>query len=425
MHFIPASASAILFGASILLLGVGLLGTLVPVRSVIEGFTTGATGLIVAGYFLGMATGSVLCRRIVQRVGHIRAFSAFASLISGIAILHAFAVSVPFWIALRFATGFCLAGLYLVTEAWLNAIATNETRGRILSIYMITSYGAMGAGQFLLLADDPATFRLFGLTSVLFSFALIPVALTRTAAPVIEEVRSMSWSKLYAASPTGVLTGFTAGMVLGIAFGLGPVYAKTAAGGAINVAYFMGALMIAGLIFQWPIGRLSDKIDRRRVIFGVAAASGAIALAAGFLPDADANIQIAIVAAFGAFALSLYSLGLAYTNDYIEPADLVPASAGLILTYSAGSAVGPFIAGFVMEYFGPGGFFFFLSVVTVGLGLFIAYRMSVRQSLPSREQSQFVAMPRMAAEVAQLDPRGEDMPEAPPGTTPRPDGTRP
>lgn len=401
---LPA-VGAVILSMTVMLLGGGLLGTLLGVRSVLAGFPTYVAALIMAAYFAGLVAGTIWCRAIVQRVGHIRAFSAAAALIAATALLHGFAVSAPLWIALRIATGFSFAAIYLVVESWLNAKATNRSRGAILSVYMIASYMALGLGQFLLMVDAPTSFRLFALASVLFSLGMIPVALTRAHAPEIEPIAGIGLRRLYAISPLGMVGCLSAGFVSGGIYGMGPIYAQSVLATTQYVSIFMGVTILAGLFFQWPLGRLSDFFDRRTVILWTAVAASVLALGTAIATGLSTSVVLAVAGAFAGFGLALYPLCVAHTNDHIEASQMVPVSASLLRSWGTGSMLGPLLGAAAMHVVGASGLFYFLALSSALLAVFVLYRMHIREA--PVDQTPFVAVPRTSPEAGQLDPRAE------------------
>ena len=265
-----ASAWALLLGIALIMLGNGLQGTLLGVRATLEGFGTGTTGLVMTGYFAGFLAGSMIVPRLLANVGHIRVFAALASLASGAALLHTVFVTPVSWFMIRVITGFCFAGLYVVAESWINDAATNRTRGQLLSVYMIMVLGGMGSGQLLMNLSDPRGFELFVLVSVLVSFALIPITLSVGRAPAFEAPESIGIRALFRASPLGVAGAFLIGIAHSALYSMGPVYGTEIGLAVDRTALFIAVALFGGLVLQWPIGWLSDRFDRRKVIVAVA-----------------------------------------------------------------------------------------------------------------------------------------------------------
>jgi len=404
---------ALFLGIGLMMLGNGLQGSLLGVRASLEGFTTITTGLVMTGYYAGFLAGSVMGPRMVRRVGHIRAFAALASLASTAVLLHTIFLDAPTWMAIRLVTGFCYAGLYVVAESWLNHQATNETRGQLLSIYMVITYGGVGGGQFLLNLADPGGFQLFILVSVLVSLAVVPMLLSIHPQPSIEAPQPISLFALYRISPLGVVSAFGTGIANGGLFGMGAVYAKTAGHSVPEIALFMAAANFGGVALQWPIGRLSDRFDRRLVLtfvtLGAAVAAFIAVSVTGVLAGTLPVWSIFVVAPlFGGLSLPMYSLGIAHTNDFLEPQQIVAASGGLVLVGGLGAILGPLAVSGVMQALGPTGFFWALGTVHGLIGAFAVYRMIARRARPLAEQGAFVAYPRTSPLAATLAPKMEE-----------------
>ncbi|MEE8444804.1 MAG: MFS transporter [Alphaproteobacteria bacterium] len=394
------SAWALLLGIALIMLGNGLQGTLLGIRATLEGFSTGVTGLVMTGYFAGFLLGSTLAPKIVGQVGHIRVFAALASLASASALIYAIFVDPWVWGAMRLITGFSYAGLYVVAESWLNDRATNETRGQILSIYMIITLGGMAAGQFLLNVADPGGFGLFVLISVLVSVALVPISLTAAPAPAFDAPLPVGLRQLYRISPLGLIGIGGVGLAQGMVFGMGAVYARGAGLSIAETSLFMGLILLGGVALQWPIGWLSDIIDRRRVITAVTFAAAALAVVAAAVPDMPLPGLLVVACLFGGMNLPMYSLCNAHTNDFLEPAQVVGASSALVLVSGVGATFGPMLAAASITRLGPGGFFWMLGAVHAMIGLFALYRMVRRSAVPLEEQGVFVAIPARASPMA-------------------------
>ena len=401
-----AQLAALFVGLAILISGSGLLGTLLSVRGDIEGFPTEMIGVVMSAYFVGFIVGAHFGPAVVARGGHIRAFTAMASIVSATALLHAMIPSPWVWLVLRVVTGFCFASLYLIAESWLNERSTTRSRGRVLSVYMIISFGGLLIGQLLLTIDDPRGFVLFGIASVAFSLSIVPIAMTRTVAPAPSTVPRVSLRDLFALSPFGTVGVVTSGLVLGAFWALAPVFARDAGLDRFEVAYFMAATVFGGLLCQWPIGRASDICDRRLVI-GVASAVAAIS--ASYIATLPSS-RLALVAAaliYGGAVFPLYSLSLAHANDIRGERDVLSLGSGLLFVYGTGAAIGPLIAGMVMGWLGPSGLYGLSAVilaVTAGYG---AHRIRRRPGPPPEAKESFVASPRTTPAALDLHPQGK------------------
>ncbi len=413
MRSVVFSSWALFLGLALIMLGNGLQGSLLGVRASIEGFPTAITGFVMSAYFVGFLAGSTMVPRLVRRVGHIRVFAALASLASVAVLVHAVSVTPPSWGAMRLVTGFSFAGLYIVAESWLNDRATNETRGQLLSIYMVINLAGMGTGQFFLNLADPASFELFILISVLVSLALIPILLTAAPAPEFQTPSPVSLRQLYRISPLGVVGTLGTGMAQGGLIGMGAVFATQAGLSIAEVSIFMAALLFGGMLFQWPIGRLSDRFDRRRVLtvvtFLAAICAISATLVAGPLADLAPSWSLYVLAGiFGGMNMPMYSLTIAHTNDYLEPSQMVAASGSLVLVGGIGATFGPVSLAGMMSVLGPAGFFWGLGLVHAAIGFFALYRMSARASRPLEDQGNFVAVPpRTTPVAAYLTPEAE------------------
>jgi len=394
------SVWALLFGFALLMLGNGLQGSLLGLRASLEGFGTGVTGLVMSAYFLGILIGAAVTPKLVLRVGHIRVFAALASLVSAFVLLHAVFLTAPVWFAIRLVTGFCFSGLYVVAESWLNQASTNQTRGKLLSIYMIISYASTGFGQLLLNVADPGGFSLFILISVLVSLALVPISLTRTFAPQIETPQAISLKQLYRLSPMGFMGCLFSGLAQGAFFGMGAVYGKLSGFSIAQLSVLLSLPLLGLVLFQFPIGALSDRFDRRRILCITAFASAVLALVCIIVFDYSFLAVSLSFIVFGGFALPIYSLSLAHTNDALNLDQMLEASSKLVFVFGLGSVFGPLSAGLAMDAFGPDAFFAYLAVVFTFIGCFALYRMTQRETVPSARRGEFVLVAPRASHVA-------------------------
>jgi MFS family permease len=390
----------LLLGFGILMLGDGLQSTLLGVRASLEGFPTAVTGLIMSTFYVGFLAGALYAPRIVERVGHIRVFGALASLASAAVLIHGVVITPVTWSLLRLLSGFCLAGLYIVAESWLNDRATNRNRGQLLSIYMVVSYLGAAGGQLLLNAADPKGLELFILTSVLISVALVPLLLSAGPAPKFSAQSALSLRKLYRISPLGVVGALATGMASGALFGFGPVYAESSGLSVSQISFFMTAILVGCSVLQWPIGHLSDVLDRRLVITVVSFLSAAAAVAAVSISMMSTFTLLMIMAVFGGLSIPLYSLCIAHANDYLEPDQMVAASSGLVLASGVGAVLGPITASLSMLLLGQNGFFWWLALIHVVMGIFAVYRMAKRRARPVQEQSHYAPSTLYGSHVA-------------------------
>ena len=383
---------AILLGIGFMMLANGLQGTLLGVRAGIEGFSTFTTGILMSGYFIGMFIGSLVTPVLVNRVGHIRVFSALASMASISILFHGVYIEPWIWMAMRIVTGISFAGFYVVTESWLNDRADNETRGKVLSVYMVIVTGGMGAGQFLLNLAEPNTIDLFILISVIISFGLIPILLTVKPAPNFATSSKMSVIDLYRASPLALIGNGLTGMAQGTLVGLGAIYASVVLVDFKAVSWFMACIMIGSLILQWPVGYISDRIGRRGVMAGLSIVAIACCLLAPTIPK-DSIWFYVVVIALGGAAMPMYSICIAYANDRLEPHQIIGASGSLVMVAGIGAMIGPIIIAFFMDFVNISFYFWGIAIVFATILIFTLIRIGARAGVALEDQSDLVAGP--------------------------------
>ena len=406
-----AACWAILLGIGFMMLANGLQGTLLGVRADIEGFATFTTGIMMSGYFIGLFIGSMLAPILVSRVGHIRVFSALASLASISILFHGVYIDPWFWMAMRVVTGISFAGFYVVTESWLNDRASNETRGKVLSIYMVIVTGSMGAGQFLLNIAQPDAIDLFILISVIISFGLIPILLTVKPAPSFETSSKMSVIDLYRASPLAVIGNCLTGMAHGTIFGLGAIYASQVLVDIKAISWFMACFLIGSLVLQWPVGYISDRIGRRGVMAALSIVAIACCLLAVFTPK-DSLMFYLVIVVLGGAAMPMYSICIAYANDRLEPHQIVGASGSLVMVAGFGAMTGPIVIAFFMGFFCVAFYFWGIAVVFMIILLFTLIRIGARAGIALDEQSSLVAGPFGTPIAEYLSPDSVEYAEA-------------
>ncbi len=391
-----------------LLMGNGLQGTLLPVRAQLEDFTSLDIGVLGSSYFLGFALGCLLGPRAVKRVGHIRAFTAMVSIASTVSIAHVLLLSPEIWWLLRGITGFCFAMLYMVIESWLNEKSTNETRGLVFSIYTIINLTVITIGQMMLLVASPTTFTLFALASILVSLAAVPVAMTTASAPQPIAAVQARPAALFQMSPVGFVGCLAVGLANGSFWALAPVFARREDGSFTGIALFMSIAVLAGAVGQYPLGRASDRVDRRKVI--VLACLGAALAGLGLVLTSrlwEPGLLLA-AAGFGFFAFPLYALAVAHTNDFVAADRFVEASSGLLLIYAAGAVAGPIFASVLMRYFGTDALFGFTAAIHLGAGLYALKRMRSREAPSEEDRVQFLDSIRGAQTVSAVDTLPDD-----------------
>ncbi|MBJ7538315.1 MFS transporter [Marinomonas transparens] len=392
---------SLLFGIAILTMASALQSSLIGIRASLENFDTTATGLIMSAYYLGFIIGSLLVPDWVKNVGHIRVFAAVASLASITILMQSVVVNPWFWMLMRMGTGLCYAALFIVTESWLNDIATNNTRGRLFSIYIIEIWASQTLGQFLLNLSSPSGYGLFILTSVLISLALVPLLLVRTPSPTINVPEKLNILGLIKTAPLGV-TGVTiAGATSGALLGLGALYAQSIGMDVIEISLFIGASYIGGMFLQWPIGLLSDRQDRRVTILWVGIV-GAITAMVVPLGNNMNNQILMMVGMFlvGAFTFPMYSLASSHMNDQLRPEQILSASSGMILLNGIGGMTGPLIAASLMDMIRIDALFWFVAAMNMSVALVAIYRIHYQPAMVIEEQGDQIQVALAVSSVA-------------------------
>jgi MFS family permease len=375
----------LLLGIMLLMVGNGMQGTLLGIRGNIEEINTFHMSVVMSAYFGGFLLGSRIAPELIRSVGHVRVFAALGSLISAVLILYAAAPHWIIWAMMRVVIGFSFCGVYITAESWLNAASTNETRGQAMSAYMIMQMIGIIAAQLLMNVGDPAGYLLFVIPSVLVSLAFTPILLAATPAPKFETTQRMSFQQLFDASPLGCVGIFLMGGVYSALFGMASVWGTRAGLSISEISAFVAAIYVGGLLFQYPIGWISDRMDRRVLILALSAA-GAVSMAAVVLASPSYAWLLAAAVIIGGIANPIYSLLLAYTNDFLDNSDMAAASAGLLFINGLGAISGPLVTGWLMDVTGDGGFFLYIGVLMAALAVYAGWRMT-RRPAPTVEQT--------------------------------------
>ena len=417
---------ALFTGFGIIIISHGFQGNLLGIRSVLENFNFIATGIMMSGYFIGFFIGATMVPKLVSKVGHIRVFAAFASMASLSSLVHVVFVDPYVWILARFLTGFSMIGIFIIVESWLNDRANNKTRGKVLSLYMLITYIGMALGNLLLNISDPKNYEPFILISLLFSIALIPILLTKRKPPKFKKTSSIKIKELFKISPFGSFSMVCTGFIFAPIFSLLSVYSITMKLSIFETSLLLVGVMLAGALFQLPIGTLSDKYDRRLIIIGSSIAATFFAISAIFVSGTGAslsNLFLETTVSFNYFstamdktklflfiillagmALPLFSLNLALVNDYISKEKFVAAGGGLNIIFGLGAIAGPIMCSTLMRFLGPNGFFIHLIIFLLAIIIFGFYRLSKRE-YEDNPESTFTPLPSSITPLGiELDP---------------------
>ena len=391
----------LLLGIVLIMLGNGMHFTLIGLRGGIEGFSAAELAVVTSGYFVGFLSGARITPLMIRQVGHVRVFAALGSFMSAGLIAFPLLVEPWAWTVLRVLIGFCMSGIYVAAESWLNNAATNATRGKVLSAYMIAqTLGIIGA-QALLTLGDAATSVLFIGASILVSISFGPILLSATPVPAAEVAPAMSMRKLFAGAPLGTVGIFLLGSVYATQSGMGAVFGSQIGLSAAQIALFIAMLFAGALVFQYPIGWLSDRMDRRKLILG-ASVLGAVSCLLGWV--GGGNLEFLLASAFfaGGMTTPLYALFLAFTNDTLRTEDMPGASGGLVFTFGLGAILGPLATGWAMQVLGPFAFWLVLGATFATIALYALYRMTQRPSVPAEETESYLGvLPTSSAVVVE------------------------
>jgi MFS family permease len=392
----------------IIILGSSLMTTLLTVRLSHMGASNLMIGAMSAAFYGGLVLGSFKIEPFITRVGHIRAYAAFASTLAVVSMLHGLWVNTWAWLLLRLIAGYSIAGLFVVIESWLLACSTIQTRGQILAIYMTALYAGQAVGQLLLNVSDIHTLVPFCLIAICCSLSIIPLAMTYIKSPALDEPSVLNFSKLYKISPTGVIGSFSSGLVLGAIYGLLPLTMSQLGRSVSDIAWLMGLTICGGMLLQYPIGRISDKLDRRKVLMVVYGLTCIISLGL-LLVGGQFKVLFAVLSfALGGFAFVLYPLAISHACDYLTAKDIVAATGGLLLAYGIGATVGPLIAPAFIYLVGPRGLFVYFILTAGIMAGFIYWRSKTKPSVPLAEQQEFVVAARSTPILNEFDPRANE-----------------
>ena len=399
MRQVLSGSWALMLGIGLLMIGNGLQSTLMGVRGSLEGFSTFELSLLTSAYFAGFLGGSRTTPELIRRVGHVRVFAALGSFVSAVLVLFPVVTEPWAWTVLRFVIGFCFSGVYVTAESWLNNTATNETRGQTLSLYMIVQMAGIVAAQSILAFGDPSGFVIFIIPSVLVSISFAPILLSISPTPAFDSSKSMKLTELFRTSPLSFIGMTIMGAVFSATYGMSSVYAAEIGLSVQQISLFIAAFFVGPLVLQYPIGYISDRMDRRQLIMAVALIGGLSAIVGYFLAGSFVALLIAAFV-IGGTANPLYSLLIAYLNDYLQPEDMAAASGGLMFVNGVGAIAGPLVTGWLMGSFGSHAFWLFVATLMLILTGYSLYRMTQRAATPVDETAAYVSVMPTASPVA-------------------------
>lgn len=399
-----SGAWALLLGMMLLMVGNGIQSTLLGIRGEIEGFSTFEMSLVMSAYFIGFLGGSRMAPDMIRRVGHVRVFAALASFISAVIILYPTFANPWVWFVGRVIIGFCFSGVYVTAESWLNNAATNETRGQALSLYVIVQMIGVIAAQAIMVTADPSGYVLFVIPSVLVSISFAPILLSISPTPAFDATKPMSLKELIKSSPLGAAGMFLLGGVFSAQFGMSAVYAASIGLSVKDISIFVASFYVGATVVQYPLGWLSDRMDRR-VLIMVAGLVGGLGAILGMVMGGNYWMLVFAATLVGGFSNPLYSLLIAHTNDFLEHEDMAAASGGMVFINGVGAIAGPILTGWIMGVVGPSGFFLFIAILMLVISAYAAYRMTRRAAVAVEDTAAYApVLPTsspVAVEVAQ------------------------
>lgn len=391
----------------ILMLGLGVSTTITTLDLKSLEASHWLIGAVSSSYFIGLVAGSYYNQRLILRIGHIRAFCVFASVLAATFLAQGI-IDIPvLWIIARFIFGYCQAGTLVITESWLLALSQENNRGTILSLYMVAYYVATGLGQLLLNSSSSASVSLYSIITILIALSILPVALTRFHAPSPDSPHVLSLKRLLQKTPVAVIGSFVGGLMLGAIYSLFPLFLAKIGKNFHEISYIMMSTIIGGGMLQYPLGRASDKIDRRKILLLISFLSLAVfILIAVTHPNTYALMFWAFL--MGGFSFTIYPISISHCIDYLSNEEILAATALMLLIFGVGMILAPLIEPLFTLLFGEYGFFIYLCTVLLPLIISTIYYITIRRTLTPEEKSDFVTLPQTTPEVTQLDPAMND-----------------
>lgn len=408
-----SSLFALFFSVGLLVVGNGFLMTLLGIRLSLDEVDPRLIGGVMVSYSIGFVLGSLYSSAVIQRVGHIRAFAVFCAVLAIASLVYPMTDNFPLWLGLRVIGGFAMAGLLIASESWFSAIATNDNRSTIFSLYQVCYYMATSIAQLLVTLGHPSNYFLFSLVAAILIAAIIPLSLTRMQAPHLESVERLSLATVFSVSPLGLISTLVAGIIISSFYGVGPLFANLIGFSVEQIAWFMSASVFAAMLFAWPVGWLCDRIDRVKILFYLAGLSALLSLILSFNLESF-WLVVFVNGAFMALVAAIYPVGVALMNDRINHDQMISASATLLLSFGIGSCIGPVVSSALIEWVGAGGMYIGNTVLLFVLCAYTQYRLGKGFTVDVEDQEPYVAlMPEVSPVINELNPLNENFEEVP------------
>ncbi len=393
-----------LLGLSIFSIASGYLITLIPLR-ITDMFSDGGVmaGYIGGVYYMGLLAGSFRAEQTVVRIGHIRSFAAFMALLCSSTLSLTLFDDIYSWAVLRFLNGIAIAGIYVVIESWLLCESNQANRGRILAFYMVALYGSNAIGQLLIGVYTMTSLLPFVVIGAIFSLSILPPALTKLPTPALENSTTLSFRELAKLTPSGLIGCISGGMIMGALYSLLPIQLAKL-GSSQFVGTSMAITMVGGMLLQYPVGLLSDIIDRRKVLVGISTFACLCCIA--FMQVNNSWLEMVLLFLIGGTTFTIYPLSISHGCDHLKPETIVAGTQGLLLGYSGGACLGPILGGYFMQWMEHGLMTYF-TLIMGSTALFFLARIPFRPIIYTGEEQHFVPVPRTSPVIAQIDPRAE------------------
>lgn len=399
------SLSSLILSIILLIMGNAFLMTLLGLRLSIEEFSASVIGWILAFYSIGFVAGTLYAGRIIEKVGHIRAFAVFSAVLAASILIYPMAVEASLWAFLRALGGVAMAGVMIVMESWFSSKADNRNRASLFAIYQVIFFLSTAGGQVLIRVADPAGFIPFSLATILVVLALTPLSMTSRESPVITKGDRLSLTKLYRKSPAGTLGALIAGLLISAFYAMGPVYADRIGLDLEQLSNFMASAIVAAMLLAWPIGRLCDHFDRYRVMLVAATVAALCSLGAAFIGDLNMIALVLFVGLYMGISAAIYPIAVAITNDLMDSHQVTAASTALLLSYGLGSIIGPLVSALFMDMLGPRGLFISNTIILSGLIVFVAFASKRRHPPVDQQEQYYTTTPEAALGLSEIDPR--------------------
>lgn len=383
------SSVTLFAGAGLFVLANGILTTVVSLVARQESFSAVAIAWVLASYSIGMTIGACVQGQMVRQFGHIRVFAGMSALLVNAALMLSMWRHPVVWFGVRMIVGFSIAGLFVVIESWVSERATPSTRGVLLSVYTIVCQSALALGQFLLFSVSLRENTIFLVVAAIYALALLPIVFTPVGQPSVPREATMGLGALWRLTPTGFIGSVVSGVVAGSLMSMGPLFASEVLRSQADLSYFMTALLLSGLLLQWPMGWLSDRMPRDVVLIGLGVGLVCVCLWACVVPLASLGYMVALGIALGALGFVLYPVSLALANDLVTREQMVAVTGTILIVYGFGAIAGPFVGTFLLEGLGPYGFLLWIGLSGVFLACFASLRLFVRPPMPLEAQGEF------------------------------------